>query len=1611
MKNPRLGALIFLAVSIIALLVLRMLPDTPRASGKMVAGAADKAEAADRVAERETPIMVKRELREKAATTIRMDADGGTAHVALDEVAVTDGDGKQVIVKLDPPATYKTLSARMLEFGDVSKARPVAYMEGVEKNSSSRRIVTSDIRARISREKAKEVARQHGLVIKEMPEYAPEWVVFSAENPLDALEKIEEVREDDSVDAADVLLAVLHSKKAAPNDPLYSDQWHLKTSGTAVAGTDVNIEDVWKYGATGGTRGVGVRIGIVDDGLQTAHPDLASNVDTANDYDWNGRDNDPNPGTGDDHGTSCAGNAGAAGNNSRGVIGTAPESRLVGMRLIAAEVTDLQESEAMAYLPQLVQIKSNSWGPDDDGRSLSAPGPMTQAAFANSAATGRDGKGSIFVWAGGNGGATATRDNSNYDGYANSIYTIAIGATDSRARRADYAEPGANLVVCAPSSGSGSLGITTVDRTGREGYNTASGDAGNYTDDFGGTSSATPTAAGIIALLLEKNPDLGWRDVQEILIRSARKIAPTDADWQDNGAGFHFNHNFGAGLIDAQAAVGLATGWTNLGSQASVVSTQSGISASIPNNSATGVTRTFSIPSSNLRVEQTTLRLSITHAARGELEISLTSPSGTVSRLAETRNDRNANYSDWTFSSVRNWGELSSGTWTLKIADRSGTNGSVGTLTAAELKVFGTAAAPVNPAPVVTITSPFEGSVSSPGVPLTVRVDASDFDVSGNASPVTKVDLFRDGTLVGTRTSTPYDFVLTPPVGTNVYIARATDQQGQTGSSAGRTTVVRNQAPEIGEVTLNFAGQAFADVSLAVLSVTTTDPENDSLILSYQWQTSIDAVNYRDLPGANSAALPVDPSNAGKIWRCRVSATDGTTSVSAFSPPVNILERPAAFVSRNGAYEYRSGLVLPGVETEIDRQAIIHEFSQGPSGSSSEWIEILVLQTGSLRFWDFKDDAGNTVVFKDTAVWDDVTAGTLIVVYNGSTAKDPILPADVFDKANGRIVVSSSNDTYFDSSFDTWPPLGNSGDSIFLSDADNELVHQIAYGNSTAASPNIGSVGSGTAAYYNGSSDAGADDGAQWRTTKSNVARAFPARSISPAAVFTNGSYTQNFNTVPGQAGTSYPTGWTSYNLSGGAILNDDVMSDGTQGPGTGANYNFGSKIGLLGSGSAFDPGSLVLALANTSGLSGLRVGFNVSKVTEAPREMRLTLQYATADPASAGTGWTAIAGFTYLSGSSPVGTVTPFPSIALPAVFDNRPSPVYLRWFYETSSGSGGRDAIAIDDVTITSATSGGAALALSLNPSTVQENAGTSASTGTVTLPANATAPLSVQLASSDSAVASVPTVVTIAAGSSSASFTIAAIDNNTGEGTRTVSITASASGYTPSSATLTVLDDEAPLIGVTPAKPNGPENGTFVTALKNNTLNSSPVFRLAQGTVLPSGLLFDPATGRISGTVAANAPLGDFPVTIELTNSNGELVSQTFVVNVRAASLTFASWIAGFDVADRTSGGDSDLDGLPNLLEYALGLRPDVRDSSAVIFSRNGEAVSITYTTDNTVTDAVVTAEWSPTLASGSWIATDITVSTLSDVTASRTLKASLPVDPAFPKRFLRLRAEAP
>jgi subtilisin-like proprotein convertase family protein len=1495
-----------------------------------------------------------------------------TFELALDEAVAKAADGKESALRLDPPATPATLPARLaaLSTGGLVVS-PVCYEEGRPREPRYRRIITREITVRLP-DGAAAPALPAGVALKERPAYAPDFAVLTAADPFAALAALQPLRSLPGILSAEVQLATQRALKAMPNDPLVGDQWHLKNNDSAR--THVNVENAWLYGASGGVKGNGIRIGIVDDGLQTNHPDLSANVDTVNDYDWNdATPSDPSPGDGDDHGTACAGNAAARGNNGVGVSGTAPEATLVGMRLIAAATTDSQEAAAMAYLPALIQVKSNSWGPDDDGLTLEAPGTLTRAALANAAATGRGGLGTIFLWAGGNG--RDVDDNSNYDGYANDIHTIAVGACDSEGGQSWYSESGANLVVVAPSSGD-VLGITTTDRTGAAGY--ASGD---YADDFGGTSSATPTAAGVVALMLEKNAGLGWRDVQEILIRSAYKFAPGDADWTDNSAGLHFNHKYGAGLIDATAAVALAGTWTNLAAATSQTVSQTGLSVAIPDNDAAGITRSFDFSGSNLRVEHVTVEFAAAHSYRGDLEVTLTSPSGMVSRLAELHADDGNNYgtatAGWKFSSVRHWGENSAGTWTLKVADRDA--GTTGTLQRAVITLHGTPAAPINPAPVVAITSPSAGAVFSPGAEVTVTVNASDLNADGSPGTVAAVQLFDHGTPVGTDASAPYSFTLTPATGDHSFTAVATDGEGATSTSGAVAVTVVNQPPVITAASISPAGQAYDDEPLSVTGVIASDPEGQPLTFGYAWESSADGVNWSP-SGDTGATLPAAPANSARLWRCQVTASDGNSSSATFSTAaVNLLVRPPATAANGQPFSYDSGLVLRGTDSPVDRDVIVNEFSQGVAGSS-EWVELLVLKEVSLRGWKLADSSGNRLTFADTSGWDAVPAGTLLVIYNGAS-RDSLLPADdadLADLADQRGIFASSDASRFTGS---WPGFGNGGDAVILLDPADTVVAGISYGTSNATAPYLGSLGSGSAAYYAGSSDAGATDSAGWTVTTSQVARRTPR---APGDLFIS-EYVE---------GSSNNKALELYNPAASAVdlaaegYKVEIYSNGSSAVGTTINL-----AGTIPAGGTFvlknTSASAAITAQQSSG--GLTFNGDDAVVLRKGTSVIDAIGRIGFDPGTAwGSGDVLTADRTLRRKS----TVTTGDTVASDA-FDPT-----IEW-----------DGFPQDDFTGLGSHSiggGGAAITLAVSPATFAENAGSGAATGTVTLSAAAPVALEIALLSSDPSAATVPASVTVAAGEASASFSIAAVDDAVPDGAQSVVITASADGYSAGSFGVTVSDDEPSLNGVTPAAGNTAANAGFVADLRSGALNAPALFRFGASSQTPAGLVIDPSTGVVSGTPAAAE--GSYAIVIERYNTLGEVVSQSFSLAISGGTGGYAGWIAAYPTLEATGQGDDpDFDGMENLLEYYLGAHPGQADAAEhlPVLVKSGSTLTLTWWRSKTADGVTATAEWSATL--GSWSTAGISTAVIADEASRERLQATLVAGATDARLFLRLRVE--
>ncbi|KAJ7336055.1 hypothetical protein OS493_013430 [Desmophyllum pertusum] len=140
------------------------------------------------------------------------------------------------------------------------------------------------------------------------------------------------------------------------------------------------------------------------------------------------------------HGEKCAGIIAAVLNNSECGVGLAFRARLGGIRLFfRKKASDADEARALSHASDHIDIYSNSWGPDDKGFEVAGPGHLTQRALQNGAEKGRRGLGSIYVFAAGNGGIIV-EDSCAFNGYVNSIYTIAITGINSDGSIPDYGE-------------------------------------------------------------------------------------------------------------------------------------------------------------------------------------------------------------------------------------------------------------------------------------------------------------------------------------------------------------------------------------------------------------------------------------------------------------------------------------------------------------------------------------------------------------------------------------------------------------------------------------------------------------------------------------------------------------------------------------------------------------------------------------------------------------------------------------------------------------------------------------------------------------------------------------------------------------------------------------------------------------------------------------------------------------------------------------------------------------------------------------------------------------------------------------------------------------------
>ena len=512
-------------------------------------------------------------------------------------------------------------------------------------------------------------------------------------------------------------------------DPFVDEQWNLDNRGQAafadnggVPGEDLNMGGVIEDSTA--PTGAGVRVAVVDTGLEICHPDLEANVEPGKSWNFLAPDNlagsrrhDPfyasNFG---DHGTSVAGIAAAASGNGIGGRGVAPNVLLRGYNFLPAQQMSRSYFDALGMSradpdSSAVDVFNMSFGSE---WVENAP-PTTIELFRHGVENLREGLGAVYIKAAGNGfescggyflpvhhdiGCRAA----NADSSANLPYLIVVGGLNADGKRASYASAGANLWISAPAGEYGETwpAMITTDQMGRDtgysGLGTGLGEDarlnpnGNYVSTFNGTSSSAPSASGAVALLLEARPDLTWRDVKHILARTARQvdagIAPVERllsggyhelqqGWTENAAGHRFHNWYGFGAIDVDAALNLAAVHRSdrLGEYRETLPyTRDALALSIADSNRSGARDQLRVDDldPDARVESATVTVRVDHPFPHDLAVELISPAGTRSVLNPAFNDVLSPRSgalEWNLLSNAFYGEDPTGDWELVVVD------------------------------------------------------------------------------------------------------------------------------------------------------------------------------------------------------------------------------------------------------------------------------------------------------------------------------------------------------------------------------------------------------------------------------------------------------------------------------------------------------------------------------------------------------------------------------------------------------------------------------------------------------------------------------------------------------------------------------------------------------------------------------------------------------------------------------------------------------------------------------------------------------------------------------------------------------------------------------
>ena len=411
-----------------------------------------------------------------------------------------------------------------------------------------------------------------GTDLKLVQEFSPNLFILRARSVGDALMSAHVIAGRDGVQLSHPIRRHPMSKKSLaqyPNDPLYPLQWTLENRDArtgAIVGAEFNMREAW-----GLATGKGVVIGLVDDGVDLAHTELLGQGVEELHYNFTTMQAKGEHGNKlQSHGTLVLGLAVAKWNNKKGISGVAPSAKFASQ--VVWDIDDnfgneVEVANMFRFRNNDIHIQNHSWG-SSSIEQLAVP-EVQLNAIESAINHGRGGKGVLMIRVAGN--ERSSDWSAHDDGYSNDPRVVTVGAVGHDGRVAGFSNAGA-CVLCSGLVGEDSEEhpIYSTDRMGKLGWNDKlnpdDSEVGSYfAIDRGGNSFSAPQIAGLVALILEANPSLTYRDVQQVLINSSRHYDFSDPFLNSNAAGYKFSINTGFGVPDAGAAVRLARRWVNKG--------------------------------------------------------------------------------------------------------------------------------------------------------------------------------------------------------------------------------------------------------------------------------------------------------------------------------------------------------------------------------------------------------------------------------------------------------------------------------------------------------------------------------------------------------------------------------------------------------------------------------------------------------------------------------------------------------------------------------------------------------------------------------------------------------------------------------------------------------------------------------------------------------------------------------------------------------------------------------------------------------------------------------------------------------------------------------------